>query len=72
MPPITDTDRNVFENAANNPLDNFTASELADIRRLGQRLKAILRAALNRHIDEGASVVNGHAAETARPNHPEK
>jgi hypothetical protein len=53
MPPITDTDRNVFENAANNPLDNFTASELADIRRLGQRLKAILRAALNRHIDEG-------------------
>jgi len=51
MPHVSDVSRNVFQEAHNTVLDNFTADELARIDELATRLRAIIEAAKKRQKD---------------------
>ena len=48
MASINDKDRNIFQEAEKTVLDNFTESELEEIRRMASRVEAIIKAAKER------------------------
>lgn len=48
MPPMNDTDRNVFSDAYKSVVSNFTVEEQAEIHELAVKLRLVLDAAVKR------------------------